>query len=819
MNTPKVNNTNTYLNVDFEDLMFVRVMNDINNCTVDMNGIFKLKLSDKSTINKRNTTHGTLNSVVSDHYAGTFHNAKFAVIAPLIELAQSNELLSISPADTYFWNTENGINVPYATLIVPDKALLEDHLVQKLNVIRYISDHTNPHNNFANMLGAIKNYFEDKNLPFYNVDNRGWVRYNFHEPTVDNGSDTQKISEYLGYQVSYGLHDGTAYSELEDTYLRAAKTLNEINSFNTVEDFEVASIHRMNELREPSYGDTVDSSLRNYYQLTANLPDHHREFYQLNILPTLNDLKSKFYSKLELWFGNDDLALDCASQLPPPLPPLLPDLQIPPSNSNQTLFLTIGDYNSHFTSKSNHKTDDLSQISSNFKNDIVRLSSSDNWLAASLTSDNLLDHFNKLHDTDKKSFGNLFQKILMDNEASSNLNAFINMSKITVKTGLLMIHGMLESVTELAPKRDLQTPELVKEWNYHKNLMLENMERDFANLATLNQTYQFLEATKEHLENAPTKTWFELLLNKHGYLQNLDVNHILDNANKIEKEYDDAVFKLKESINAPTEVMIQQKNEFLLSEQNSEQKYIQEAMLQLKSEDKSPLKRATQNLFTAAPEISIENKAEQFNDNPEKITQPIGSYLSDYINDQINPNNKHMLTEKNKLNQLKTKVDEAINNFTNVLLREGLSENDLMFTSDKPHPEVSYDARVILSKSPEARMSLSVAASALESYGQLCQSHQEHFESHFDKVIHNDVTNKNIPEGVQNNISDFFKQHETSTQHYCLLLEQFNPDIDNSTNLRKIRSLNESIDAKFSNINHSQKQTTNPVKYQFKYNI
>lgn len=178
-----------------------------------------------------------------------------------------------------------------------------------------------------------------------------------------------------------------------------------------------------------------------------------------------------------------------------------------------------------------------------------------------------------------------------------------------------------------------------------------------------------------------------------------------------------------------------------------------------------------------------------------------------------------MLAEKNKLNQLKTKVDEAINNFTNVLLREGLSENDLMFTSDKTHPEVSYDARVILSKSPEARMSLSVAASALESYGQLCQSHQEHFESHFDKVIHNDVTNKNIPEDVQNNISDFFKQHETSTQHYCLLLEQFNPDIDNSTNLSKIRSLNESIDAKFSNINHSQKQTTNPVKYQFKYNI
>ena len=106
MHTPKTNNANTYLNVDFEDLMFVRVMTDINNCTVDESGLLNLKLSNESAINQRNTTHGTLNGIVSDHLTGVFSNAKFAVIAPLIELAQSNELLSISPADTYFWNVE-----------------------------------------------------------------------------------------------------------------------------------------------------------------------------------------------------------------------------------------------------------------------------------------------------------------------------------------------------------------------------------------------------------------------------------------------------------------------------------------------------------------------------------------------------------------------------------------------------------------------------------------------------------------------------------------------------------------------------------------
>ena len=804
-------NDNKYLNIPFEDLRFVRVVSGLNDSTIDTNGTLNLALPDETNLNKRNTTHGTLNAVVDDHLMGKFSNAKYAVVAPLMDMARSNEMLSISPSDTYFWNNNNSVKIPNPTVFAPSDAELNDSFLENLNVVRYPSDPSDSLNNYKNMTNAIKEHFDEKNLPFYTVDNRSWNRTNPNDPKMDNGADTKKVADYIGYNISHGLHDGTAYSELENIYLQANKTLTELNGLNTRQDYEQATNQRLNILKEPSYGEVVDHGLSQFKELMGDLPNHQRIYYNQNVLPTLNSLKNTFDSKLELWFGNDEeLTVENVGNAP--LPPPIPESVR--QDSNQMLFDVMRNYNNGFL-HSNLKKDEekLDKIRSAIQVDVMRFAVLNNPELPIMSKDNLYDHYNNLNDNEKKSFGSMFQRLLSDTEASENISQFIDVSTNIVKKSIALIHEVTDTVSQLAPNRNLDTPELLHEWNYQKDLMVERSDADFNKILVLNQTAQMLNVAKNHVETSPQKSWFELLSHKHGYLEELDTKPVLDTTHNLKSEYTGIVKEFKDAINAPTESMLLKKQEQLLAEAN-ENELLNPV---IKPEPKTDLQKATDNIFNAKPVIKVENEVEVDN-------QPLSAkdFLNDYNNGISNKHNKFLLAEKDRLKQAKVKLEESFKNLTDILLKEGLSKHDIMFKSDKTHPEVSYDARIILNKSPQAQKALSVAANSLESYGQLCISHQEHFESNLNKVIKADISEDKTPSEVTTQISNSFKNHELNHEKYTLLVEQFNPKIENKDAVKRIRELNDGLYDSLNTVNlrkRQKEQGNTPDKYEFKYNI
>lgn len=805
------NNENKYLNIPFEDLRFVRVLSGLNDSTVDSNGTLNLALPDETNLNKRNTTHGTLNAVVNDHLMGKFSNAKYAVVAPLMDMARSNEMLSISPSDTYFWNNNNSVKIPNPTVFAPSDAELNKSFSENLTVVRYRSDPSNPLNNYKNMTNAIKEHFDENNLPFYSVDNRSWDRTNPNDPKMDNGADTKKVADYLGYNISYGLHDGTPYSELENIYLQASKTLTELNGLNTKQDYEQANNQRLNILQEPSYGEVVDYGLSHYKELMGELPNHQRIYYNQNVLPTLNSLKNSFDSKLELWFGNDEeLTVDDVAniQLPPPI------TEYVRQDSNQTLFDVMRNYNNGFLhSELKKEEEELDKIRSAIQVDVMRFAVLNNPELPIMSRDNLYDHYNNLSDNEKKSFGSMFQRLLSDTEASENISQFIDVSTNIVKKSMALMHEVTDTVTQLAPNRNLDTPELLHEWNYQKDLMLERCDTDFNRILVLNQTAQMLNVAKNHVEISPQKSWFELLSHKHGYFEGLDTKPILDSTDNLKSEFTGIVKEFKAAINAPTELMLLKKQEQLLADAK-EQELLNPVV---EPDPKTDLQKATDNIFKEKPTIKAENDAEVDN-NPLSAKD----FLKDYNNGISNKHNKFLLAEKERLNQAKVKLEESFKNLIDILLKEGLSKHDIMFKSDKTHPEVSYDARIILNKSPQAQKALSVAANSLESYGQLCISYQEHFESNLNKVIKADTSEDKTPSEVTSQISNSFKNHELNHEKHTLLVEQFNPQLENKDAVKKIRELNDGLYDSLNTINirkRQQEQGNAPAKYEFKYNI
>lgn len=786
-------NNNKYLNIPHEDLRFVRVVVGLQDSTVDQQGNLVLNLPDEINYNKRNTTHGTLNGVVSDHLMGGFSQSKYAVIAPLIEMAQNNEMLSMSPADTYFWNKNKGVSIPKATVIAPSDAELPKGMNEQLNIIHYQPDHNDASKNFANMSDAIQKHFEQQNLPFYGVDNRGWIKNNFHEAKMDNGQDTQKVSEALGYKVGHGLHDGTAYSQLEDSFLAINKNLKLLNNINNKEEHEIINAERVNVQQEPSFGEFIDREMRNYQSNIETLPEHQQAFYQENVFPVLKELQSNYAEKLDKWYPEPEMEMNHTANPPliNPLPkgmPPVPNSTMPPipqfENSNKPLFELMQNYYSENThSEINQLKNEHGKLCIALQADIERLGLDKDFLTLEL-SNNLKEELNQKNDASYKKIGNSFQRLFLDVQGSMHLDALIDTSKSITHKNMSLLLGATEGVIKLAPKRDLSSSDLVTKWSDHKQRFFEKSDQSFN---TSTNAYQFgvtLYLIKSHLESSPKKSWLELLASKRGYLDKLNLDTLESSNINIKNDHKVMIESMHNAINAPTDLMKEKRIQLQMVERQQEPQELLMNVDELQQQEKTDLFKATENLFQPKPEVLKSKQVEATK------TQ---DFLYDYAYGIVRDKHYSLLAEKIFIEHTQQKMKQSVINLSSILVNEGLSKDDIMLDADNGKLEVGYAANELLKKSELAQKALTIAVSSLEGYMQALTIHQDHFIERLDKIKQADQSEVTTPTDTQAVINEFFKQHEADSLKHAAFLNKFDQTIKQGNALQTIQENNHEI--------------------------
>lgn len=323
-------NNNKYLGVAREDLRFVRVIKGIDGFEAGPDGTLSMRLKQDSPV--RNTTHCTVNAVVSDHYAGKFSESKFAVIANFMDVAKQNELISMQPADSYFWNKDGGIDVPKATMFAPDNEQLPPEIEQNINIIRYPHGE-NDRESFKNMNQAIRYHFEKENLPFFNVDGHGWTDRPYQAPGTDPGGlDTALLSKALGYQVAHGLHSGGPYGNVEDS-IQQVRDINRV--FQSVESLDEFRLKNEFWERDTGRGIKHDYDLNKewFNQALNKMPEHHQQFYRDQFQEQFSGFENRYENKMNQWYGPEQI-----NEAPAPVPPALIIGSVPPPPPPQPIY-------------------------------------------------------------------------------------------------------------------------------------------------------------------------------------------------------------------------------------------------------------------------------------------------------------------------------------------------------------------------------------------------------------------------------------------------------------------------------------------------
>lgn len=827
-----------YLGIPFDHLRFVRVIKGLNDCDIDEQGNLSLKLpNDKTSIGMRNTTHGTLNAIVSDHLMGKFSESQFAVVAPLIDMAKNNELISLSPSDTYFWNVDHGVSIPNATLFAPEGNNLPPQLTnENLNIIRYKLD-SDPQKNYANMTAAIDGHFKENNLPLYGVDNRSWLGRSLNEPKMDgSGKDTQKIADHIGYAITSGLHDGTAYSELENIHTNILRTKNEFSSVESVQAFRDANQQRMNHDQLPSFAEVYDSSLAKYKSLREELPEHHRDHYDHNVLPEINNYKEMLDQKIDVWYPPEPTMEESSSLIvnqstvvmPPPLPREAtkqpPPIPVEPSNKNQELMASLTQYNqsSHFPDRA---VQELSMQHRDLQNslakDMARLSINPAILPLD-TATNLHTHFSRLNQNNQNLFGEHLKQMTHDQQALTHLNDYVKVTQELTKIGMAQIISVSRDVIDLAPKRDFsQNPELLSPWRDLKNKMFVRMQGDFNNIKDLNETSKMIDLSIKHIQDTPEKNWFQNLTNKNGPLHGVPLNIIDASTQSLDNTYNLTATSLLDAINAPPEAILKMSSPKSPSVSLKVEKI---PAPEISENDLFKTKHKPEPEPVKPEEIIQSNELEnsgpmQSQDNESKVNK----YLTDYLDNTPNKQKSLLSKERLLVEQAKEKSINAIDKFIDVLKKNGLSDNDLIFSNDpeRKYPEASYDAKIILDKSLEARMALSHAANALKNYGSLCAVHQEHFSEGFDRLKTNENADSlqigsHFKEYLEltKNVGEQFQKLEDPLNRYSPVLHAFDENQDTQVTQCRVIELNKQINDSLQVSTFNSHNKTHPQQQQ-----
>lgn len=309
---------NQYLHLPLEQLTFVRVISGIDGFSAPEPGLLKMVCPTPA----RNTTHGTLNAVVSDHYAGSFRDSRFAVVSNLLDMAKQNELLSLAPADTYFWNQSSSVLAPDAVLFAPDNYPIPQQISERINIKTYPAS-ASPDQNFKHLSQAIEQHFIEQNLPFHQVDGRAWVNLPYQRPGIDHGAGLDNVANAIGYAIDSGLHDGTPHSRLEKVARDLQRLQVQCDQIHTKEQYEASYTLRAQQQQLPVMQE-LDQLGREYQFAMSKLLRQHKPFYSQLIEPVLEQVGQDMNHKLDVWYPVENLSTPAASMPPPPPPPPSP---------------------------------------------------------------------------------------------------------------------------------------------------------------------------------------------------------------------------------------------------------------------------------------------------------------------------------------------------------------------------------------------------------------------------------------------------------------------------------------------------------------
>lgn len=295
------NEKQTFHNVDYNDLKLVRVVKNIDNFKADGDNLIIGQNPNKGE-SIRNTLHFTLNTVVQDHAdsKGQFSESKYAIVADLKETADNNKIHGLSPVDTFFWGEDLKVKQP--TIFMPAGDQKIDQYSNQFEVIQYPKADTKQEN-YKNLGDAIKDYFEQKQLPFKEASLWNWSG---HGITPDE--EQKKLSQYLGStEMLPKSHDSSLDRQIESANASLVVIKQDMEQIKTENDVSKLPY---------SIGHEIDESKKFITELMNQVKEtnpHSLEHYS-SVQSLHNDLENQWKEKLDSFYQDISIAT------PPPLP-------------------------------------------------------------------------------------------------------------------------------------------------------------------------------------------------------------------------------------------------------------------------------------------------------------------------------------------------------------------------------------------------------------------------------------------------------------------------------------------------------------------
>lgn len=784
--------TPTYFGLDYKDLNFIHVLKGFGDSIVNNRGELELKLDDTSfERNYRNTTHGTLNAIAQDHGIGELGNSRFAVVAPLLELAKNNELINLNAVDTYFWNKDQKITLNEATLFAPHGETLPNNL-EKLNVIRYIPD---SENNYANLSEAIIDYMEKQHVPMLKIDNQGWIIDKSLHQYAPEPEQARIFAEEIGYPITYGLNDSSAYSELEKIGYKNYKTSLEFQGLQSKEDFEEGNKLRItNDQVGQTYLAEVESNQVSAVKLIQELPEHHQKFYKDNLLSSLEETKLNIIKSVDEWYAPEVSSEITSDNLISPVPNIETKVSTTPvlnyrtlgsepktesPSANEKIFAVINDFIGTGQDENIITKADINAVNSfyNQLNErITKLGISKDVLPLGIDK-NLHNHYQSLEGADKVEFQKAYEKMATDAQCQRVLTNLVNLSKILTHDISENIRDYTTKLIDVFPSRDFKLDqdaamawEKAKNSFYIKALSDHNLSKD------ISQNMIFHTVAITPFMTAKKKAWWDLI-SKESPLDKVDFSHADEHAKLMDKNFNTMSNYLTQELAKPStleknekaekERQIQLKRELENKRRSDElQKQIEADQLAIQKRNQEDYERQKQaELEQAQARQHQEQTKDKDGVNAKHIITAVGvvAFMQQYNKKGENDFNSALLNERDRLEKHKALVSSNLIAFKKALQDAGLPRNDIFFDKRENGelPEISYGLKAIIDSSPTVKLTLNNLEDSLAQYTESTLQHS----INTNKVVDHLSERLTIPDAhnIRANIDEYKNIHRDFT--------------------------------------------------------
>lgn len=315
-----MDNNSTYLG-EFQDLKLVKFVQDISAYDVSPQGTLILKNIPNQSDSLRNTTHFSLNTLVSHQGdAEHIHDSKYAVVADLLLTTKLNMIHGLSSTDTFFWNENNQMELDSPILFIPKGDANHDKF-SAFNIISYDAKE-DAAENYQALSKAIEQYFLQEKIPFNQMNEA-------NAQVVVTEAQQAQISFALGVNGvlprSFDSSLDFRFKQIEDHILNLDQNLGRIQ-----DDSNLALYDEFEKIKNV-FEETIEEA-------RESIP-HAADYYEKNISAKFDLTYRKLQEKINMMNENVNQAQaqDPSDKQSPPL-----DDQL---NPQSTFFDNEGVYN------------------------------------------------------------------------------------------------------------------------------------------------------------------------------------------------------------------------------------------------------------------------------------------------------------------------------------------------------------------------------------------------------------------------------------------------------------------------------------------